>query len=581
MVSNTPIPRQRSVQPGPDCSTSEVLNSHDTIGAIVRDLQRLTDDANVLDRIRSQLGKVVQFGRLDVYAKEGDSLRLVDPAESVVPVVGSSFERAIRYREPCTWMTLPYPTLCGDEGAVAEGMKSSICLPLLAHGDVVGAVVIYSCTPYAFGYANENILAVADIVGQFLLQRRLRSMELLLHETRSELAARAKLAAVGQLANGVAHEVNNPSSYVLLNLEFMMEELVRQQEPLERAGFAELCSSFGEVISECMDGIRRIRTIVVELQTFSHSTGEMNRVSLDAIVTSTLEMLGPDSGARAGTIELNLGGVPEFGSNPDRLGQVVINLVRNALQSLASPVARVWVSTRAEEGCAVLEVRDEGVGIPEALQARIFEPFFTTKPVGSGTGLGLATAREIVRKLGGSVRFTSREGQGTTFTVKLPMRPAAASVRPLTWHAERGEPRKVRVLFIEDEEVLRRTLVRALSGTFDVVAAKSAEVAIEMLAQDADVDVIVSDLLLPGMSGMKFFDHIAKKHPELVRCTLFLTGGATTLEARKFVEMHADIVLNKPLEAQALRSVLSAIGGGAASSEATQELREQSPRVSG
>lgn len=549
--------------------TTEVVRRHDAVGAIVSDLRRLADDSGLLDRIRSQLGQSVQFDRLDVYTKEDDTLRLVDTAGVVVPVVGSTFERAIHERAPRVWMTLPSPTLPGDEAASAAGMKSSLTLPLLAQGDVVGLLVVYSRVPYAFSGATEAILDAADLVGQFLLQRRLRAMELALNESQRELAARRKLAAVGQLAGGVAHELNNPATWVLNNLECIAEDLARHAQSMDAAGLRSARESMSQMVAESLEGMRRIRAIVGDLQMYARPVPYTGAVRLDEVVAATTRGLASEAHAHGATMVFSFGGVPEFSSNRHYVAQVVRNLVLNSLQALRPDGGQVKLITRVEDGFAVFEVIDDGVGIPPAHEDRVFEPFFTTREVNEGTGLGLSISREIVRKLGGTIGFVSGEGGGTTFTVRWPLVTHAVKAPP----APSRMARRPRVLLIEDEDLVRHALMRALASTADVVGVESAETAVTTLQANAAFDVVLSDLQLPGMSGMDLYAHITDRYPALISRMVFVTAGPTTRAARAFIDEHREIVLSKPLELTALRAVISTIArsGSVAEAKATAE----------
>ncbi len=263
-----------------------------------------------------------------------------------------------------------------------------------------------------------------------------------------QIAQSEKLAAVGQIAAGVAHEVNNPLSFVLSNLESLrgyvgdLMRVVKAYRVSPDAGGAldrtldidAMMEDLQPLIDETVHGGSRVRAIVQELKTFSRQDGDtFEPVDLSEIARTTLVLTERELSSKA-ALEKDLKPARIALAPRQRLHQVMLNLLVNALHAVEArppgPGSRnvIKVSTRMEGTQAVLEVKDTGCGISEAVRARIFELFFTTKPVGVGTGLGLSVCAMVVERLGGTIDVESQVGQGTTFTVRVP---AEAAGRPL------------------------------------------------------------------------------------------------------------------------------------------------------
>jgi PAS domain S-box-containing protein len=256
--------------------------------------------------------------------------------------------------------------------------------------------------------------------GLAVILRDLREIEAL----QRRLVLSGRMAAVGQLAAGVAHEVNNPAAFVHANLsqleELRKRALVRLER--ERAGpdtVAEF-SDAGELIQESLEGIARITGIVTQIRRFSHAgTGQRERADLHALLENVVRMargrLGPNV-----RVERRFSAVPPIECAPRELEQVFLNLVLNAIDAIGES-GTIRLSTAVSGTRARVEVEDDGCGItPDALE-RVFDPFFTTKPVGQGTGLGLAISYEIAQRHGGEIAVRSEPGRGSAFTVLLPL----------------------------------------------------------------------------------------------------------------------------------------------------------------
>jgi len=251
-----------------------------------------------------------------------------------------------------------------------------------------------------------------------------RSLEQL-HATQAQLLFADRLIALGRIAAGVGHEINNPLAFILSNLEYIHQELQQKEQLPERERQEVL-----EALAETRDGAERIRLIVRDLQTLSRSEDVGSGPSdLGAVVRTAAKMAMHELRHRARLV-VECDGVPPVQGNGSRLGQVFLNLLLNAAQAIVpgqvdTNEVRV-VARESYPGRVAVDVSDTGCGISPEHRERIFDPFFTTKPLGVGTGLGLAVCHGIVTSLGGTLTVESAPGRGSTFRVTLPVAGAFA-----------------------------------------------------------------------------------------------------------------------------------------------------------
>jgi signal transduction histidine kinase len=241
-------------------------------------------------------------------------------------------------------------------------------------------------------------------------------------DLRSRLVISSRLAAVGELAAGIAHEINNPIAYVRSNLSLLAQHwqtLGAEVGKTERGPvLAEVCAEGDELIAESLGGVDRVAEIVRDVKGISHAGGGQRRlVSLNPILERVVRVAGHQIDPR---IETRFADLPLILAAPQELEQVFLNLLLNAGQAIRSE-GRIRIETAVEGSRVVALVEDDGEGIPPENLPRIFDPFFTTKPQGEGTGLGLAISYQIVRKHGGEITVASERGKGTVFRVGLPV----------------------------------------------------------------------------------------------------------------------------------------------------------------
>jgi signal transduction histidine kinase len=365
-----------------------------------------------------------------------------------------------------------------------------------------------------------------------------------------------KLASIGMLATGVAHEINNPASFVLANTEALggllrvMEDRLRSDPELaRRLGLRDLLFEAMAIVQESKEGMVRIHRIVRDLHSFSRVDDEPGGVTdVNAAVDSALTMLRNELRYRA-EVKRDLSATRLVGGSSARLGQVFLNLIMNAAHALPEGELRrnrLYVRSRDDGDDVVVEVQDNGPGIPPEVMPRIFESFFTTKPAGLGTGLGLSISREIVRSAGGEIEAVSTPGKGALFRVRLPaaLEVPAVEVTPAPLLGRR----RYRILAVDDEALLLKAYRRMLSEHHDVVLASGGDEALELLANDQQFDVILCDLQMPEISGADVYREVSRRWPGLEQRFIVITGGAFSPEGRRFLEEGLVTSVNKPFQ---------------------------------
>jgi signal transduction histidine kinase len=437
------------------------------------------------------------------------------------------------------------------EGALRRGYSSVVALPISTEGGPFGTVVLFLSDASALDEAELTLLS--DLAGNLGFGvSSLRVREERAHMT-TRLVQADRLVSMGTLAAGVGHEINNPLSYATSGLGALSELVSRD---LSGPAQAEARS----ILREVAQGLERIRQAVrdLNLKLFSRLGDDVRHpVEIQPVLESTLHMANNDIRHRARLVR-EYGATPVVSANESRLGQVFLNLIVNASQSIPDGAAdqneiRVTTSTDAR-GWAAIEVRDTGSGIAADDLTRIFEPFFTTKSPGEGTGLGLAICRNIVASAGGEISVESERGKGSTFRVFLPpAHPEEAHGEPAPRPAPRpGGARRGRVLVVDDDPLVARSMRRMLAREHDVVIETSARVALSRVHAGEEYDVVLCDVMMPQMSGPEFHGELGRIASRQAARVVFVTGGAFTAGAAAYLEKTGCRVLEKPFEASVL-----------------------------
>jgi nitrogen-specific signal transduction histidine kinase len=373
-----------------------------------------------------------------------------------------------------------------------------------------------------------------------------------------------RLASLGTMAAGVAHEVNNPLAVVLGGSGFLAEEFALHRAELGQgaltAAAAHRLDEMALALADVRSAAERIGHIITDLRSFSRpapsNTGIVNVARcLDwAIRVTALEL------RQRARLITRFEIVPDILGDETRLSQVFINLVINAAQAIVPGDAEhneVVVSTHIDElGWVVIEVSDTGSGIPQDVIGHIFEPFFTTKPVGTGTGLGLSICHGIIRSFGGMLKAESTPGEGTRFFVALPPAPLESKTPDVALVTHTPTTlRRARVLVVDDEEMVLRLMTRILRD-HDLVCVPRAEDALALIEGGQRFDIVISDLMMPTMTGMEFYEVLLGRDPELAKRVIFLSGGVVAAMANDFLASVTNLRLEKPFVASALREIV-------------------------
>lgn len=411
---------------------------------------------------------------------------------------------------------------------------------------------------------SVSIAPISDVAGEFAGMSALFQDITERKRLRAQLALADRTASLGTLAAGVAHEVNNPIAYVAANLNRIVSGLERLEGSALSPELSREVASLSQAALDAKDGASRIVQIIRDLQILSRGDEDTRRpVDLRSIVGIAVKVAGAQAHGRARVVK-ELGEVPLVEANEGLLVQVFINLVVNAAHAIPEGAVdrqEIRVVTRTDEaGRAVAEVRDTGAGIPPEIRERIFEPFFTTKPVGVGTGIGLAICRGIVSSHGGEISVESEVGKGSVFRVTLPSN-GPRSVQAASAPVSEGSPRRGRLLVIDDEVRLGKAIAHELSLEHDAEVVTSGEEALARFRRGERFDVILCDLFMPAMPGIAVYEELRRIAPCQASRVIFLTGGAFTSGARKFLAEIPNRTLEKPFDMDQLRGIVREVLG--------------------
>jgi signal transduction histidine kinase/DNA-binding response OmpR family regulator len=433
--------------------------------------------------------------------------------------------------------------------AKESGLQSVFACPILVSRDVVGVMEFYAPKMQQPHTMLLDIgIQIGIQLGRVVERQRAATQYQLQQEA---LYQSEKLAAMGSLLSGVAHELNNPLAVVLMHADLLREELGH--------------SSLLELVDEVTQAAERCKRLVRSFLTLARQhTPERTAVSLNSLVTDTVELLAYALRVDNITVHLDLAEkVPLLWADPNQIQQVITNLITNAHQALreASALRQLTLTTRcnATRTRVTLAVTDTGPGVPPALQARIFEPFFTTKPIGIGTGLGLSLCRGIIERHGGTMTVMSPPGQGTTFCVELPIE-AVCATAPVSPEQDRAPavPDKS-ILIIDDEPSIASGLKRLLSRDgYTVETVANGHLALTKL-RERSYDLLLSDMRMPGIDGPSLYRTLERQYPHLLRRVIFLTGDTLNPETKTFLDESAAPCLTKPCTVAEIRRAIQQV----------------------
>jgi PAS domain S-box-containing protein len=453
------------------------------------------------------------------------------------------------------------PLINGDTRATVESpfdhaRREGISVTLAANTFLVrrdgGEIPIAdSCAPLTpdTGVFVGVVLVFRDLTAH-------RDSEILHAKLQQQLVFADRMVSVGTLAAGMAHEINNPLSYVAANVDIAIEELGSISGGSSSGRMREL----EEILREARAGISRVTKVVRSFKTFSRIEKERTEViDLRPVIELAINMALNEIRHRARVVK-DYGPLPLVDGDDARLGQVFINLLVNAAQAFPEGNTQAneirIVTSTGPTGPAVLDLKENRPSIAQDVLKHIFDPFFTTKAQGSGTGLGLAISHSIVTGMSGEITVESQLGHGTTFRVTLP----ASNSSALSAAAFEDKPsphmgRQGTVLVVDDEPSIGWSL-RRLLRPHDVTVVTSAQGALDLMMAGKQFDVVLSDLMMPGMSGIELYWTLVKLVPQMASRVVFLTGGAFTSEANLFLDQISNERLEKPFDATMVREMV-------------------------
>jgi len=379
---------------------------------------------------------------------------------------------------------------------------------------------------------------------------------------RAKLLLSDRMASLGTLAAGIAHEINNPLAYVTANLEVVADTLGADPAAASADDHADLQAAIGDA----REGAERVRKIVRGLRSFSRSEEEKRvPTALPDVLAAAIRLTGNEVKHRA-VLVLELGATPAVLADDGRLTQVFINLLINAAHAIPegnTDANRITLRTRTDrDGRAVTEIEDTGAGMHPEVAARAFDPFFTTKEIGEGTGLGLSICHGIISGLGGQIAIETTPGRGCLVRVVLPPAPPEVGPAALPAPAPADAPtHRHRVLIVDDEPRVARALERMLQADYNLTLASCGATALEHVASGTWYDAIITDVMMPNMTGVELFDRIEVIAREQATRVIFLTGGVFSPPTHARLETAGNPQLQKPISVQELRDCVTKVVG--------------------
>lgn len=363
-----------------------------------------------------------------------------------------------------------------------------------------------------------------------------------------------KLSTLGKLSAGIIHEINNPLTAVLINLDSANDTIQKKL----RAGANGDTKELGELVGQASYGAKRIKNIVGDLREFGRKEVDVDLKSLHEIIASAINISTPQFKNHAQLFTKIAADTRELLLNAGKLEQVLVNLIINASQSFADEKRydenNINISTELNKLTLQIQISDTGQGIPATNLKGIFEPFYTTKPRGVGTGLGLAICKQIIHSLGGDISVVSSPGVSTTFTIKLPVK--LKIEKPcLSESTDNGVFNKI-ILVVDDDPVSLEIIKRILGQNNKIMTALSGKEALKIIAKSPDIfDIIISDLNMPDINGDDLYMYVKLNNEDLSKKIIFLTGRLSD-EMHKFTTRERIPYLEKPYTPEQLINMI-------------------------
>jgi two-component system cell cycle sensor histidine kinase/response regulator CckA len=498
----------------------------------------------------------------------GDAVMAIDPRD-VITFLNPVAEKVTGWgrAEAVGKKLMDVLRLVDDEGALLDlsrAPREKFAAAVPTHAGLVprsGANIPVDNTAAPIVDAKGNVL------GQVVVFRDITERRNLEHR----LATSERMAAIGTMAAGMGHEINNPLAYVIANVAVGVEATDELERGLKRVTAsrvpdAELDALLKTVIDlraalrDAHEGAERVRKIVEDLKKFTRAEDQqLSVLDLPDVLDAAIKMTANHVRHHA-QLRKEYGTTPFVEASEGPLVQLFTNLLVNAAQAIVEGNAdteRIRVVTYSDDaGRAVVEIHDTGSGIAKENLRRLFDPFFTTKPVGAGMGLGLSISHAVVVGLGGEITVESEPGRGAMFRVTLPAAVAKRGVaRADDPQAASVPQRRGRVLIVDDDASVGKSVARVLRSAHDCIVETDARAALARLTAGETFDLIFCDLMMPSMTGMDLYDAVVALSPDVAQRIVFLTGGAFSPRATQFIESVANLTTDKPFSPERLRAI--------------------------
>jgi PAS domain S-box-containing protein len=378
-------------------------------------------------------------------------------------------------------------------------------------------------------------------ISRNVTERKRMEQERLQLEQKAQFASR--LASVGEMASGIAHEINNPLTGVIGYAQLLLQE--------------DLPENIRKDVETINDGAKRVANVIQRLLAFARqSEPQRTYVNINDVVATTLELRGYH--LQTSNIEVTTELPPDLPltvADAGQLQQVFLNLIVNAEteMKLARGSGKLIVKTQQVDNVIRISFKDDGPGIAEENLEKIFDPFFTTRQVGQGTGLGLSVCYGIVLQHGGRIYAESKSGKGALFIVELPMITEDKQLQlPETDVSERNKSSGVRILVVDDERIVREFISKALTQEGHQIETVDNAIDALKMVKDKKYRIILLDIKMPGMSGIELYKRFQKMDPALARRVVFITGDVMGARTLAFLAKAKSPYINKPFDGEQL-----------------------------
>ncbi len=494
------------------------------------------EDIHLLESVGTQAAMALETSRLYASAERSrrtleawlqgvpDSVVIVEDAEHLVRFANKAAEQRLGVRAGHHWMLgrhdeteRMHETILGREYEIASA-------PLLESDGTTGLI----CVLRDITERKEQEEARAE------WERRVRIT--------------GHLASIGEMAAGIAHEINNPLTAVIGYSDML--------------AMMKLEGEAGEAAAQIHDGAKRVAAITQRLLTFARQKKPERRpVDLNAVARSTVELRSYSLRTSNVKVALDLDPrLPRTVADAQQMQQVLLNLIINAESAMTSAhgCGVLTVRTRSGDAGVQMLVADDGSGVPEELQERIFDPFFTTKEVGQGSGLGLSICHGIVSEHGGTISLRNLPAGGAEFCVEIPVVAAADDENQGSevQSPQAGPRAGARILVVDDEPGVRGLLEKALSSDGHVVESVSDGTTALARILSGGHDIVMLDIRMPGMSGVDVHERVSRERPQLARRIVLMTGDVMAAETRAFVERTGARCITKPFDVRTILGVV-------------------------